>query len=107
MKRGEGDYTKIVEWRDVSPFRHSDPEGKFKMSRMVITTFVNEDDSIIPEVSEGLNAFAISFAKLNHLKIISAYHQIYSGMNNDFDIDQFVITPFGVRVLEFVDIDDC
>ncbi len=107
VEKGEGDYTKIVEWKDISPFCQSDPEGKFKMSNMVLTTFVNKDDSTIPEISEGINAYAISFAKLNQLKIISAYHQIYPGMNNDFDIDQFAITPFGVRILEFIDYDDC
>lgn len=77
------------------------------MSTMVLATFENEDGSVTPEISEGINALAISFAKLNRLKIISAYHQIYAGMNNDFDIDQFAITPFGVKILSFIDSEDC
>lgn len=73
---------------------------------MLLSTFENEDGSVTPEISEGINALAISYSKLNRLKIICAYHQIYSGMNNDFDIDQFTITPFGVKILEFIDCDD-
>lgn len=105
IEKGEGDYTKIVEWTDISPFHDSDPDGKFKMSDMLLATFKNEDGSVTPEISEGINALAISFAKLNRLKIINAYHQIYLGMNNDFDIDQFAITPFGIKILEFIDCD--
>ena len=104
IEKGEGDYTKIVEWKDISPFRHSDPDGKFKMSNMVLSTFENEDSSVTSEISDGINALAVSFSKLNELKIIHAYHQIYAGMNNDFDIDQFVITPFGVKIFEFIDL---
>mgnify|MGYP000091963937 FL=1 len=106
IEKGNGDYTKIVEWKDISPFRRSDPDGKFKMSNMVLSTFENEDGSVTPEISEGINALAISYSKLNRLKIICAYHQIYPGMNSDFDIDQFTITPFGVKILEFIDYDD-
>ena len=106
IEKGTGDYTKIVEWKDISPFRRSDPDGKFKMSNMVLSTFENEDGSVTPEISEGINALAISYSKLNRLKIICAYHQIYPGMNSDFDIDQFTITPFGVKILEFIDYDD-
>ena len=107
VEKKEGDYSKVVDWKDVSPFRQSDPEGTFKMSDMVLTTLVDEDDKIIPEFSEGINTLAISFSKLDRLKIISAYHKIYAGMNNDFDIDQFVITPLGKRIFEFVDCEDC
>lgn len=106
IEKGNGDYTKIVEWKDISPFCRSDPDGKFKMSNMVLSTFENEDGSVTPEISEGINALAISYSKLNRLKIICAYHQIYPGMNNDFDIDQFTITPFGVKIFEFIDCDD-
>lgn len=106
IEKGEGDYTKVVEWKDISPFRHSDPDGKFKMSNMVLSTFENEDGSFTPEISEGINALAISYSKLDRLKIICAYHQIYAGMNNDFDIDEFTITPFGVKILGFIDCDN-
>lgn len=106
IQKGNGDYTKVVEWSDISPFRHSDPEGKFKMSNMVLATFENEDGTVTPEVSEGINALAISFSKLDRLKIISAYHHIYSGMNNSFDIDQFAITPFGIKILGFIELDN-
>lgn len=105
LEKGDGDYTKIIEWSDISPFRRSDPEGKFKMSQMVLATFENEEGKVVPEVSEGLNSLAISFDKLNRLKIICAYHHIYSGLNNDFDIDQFAITPFGIKILGFIDLD--
>lgn len=106
VQKGGGDYTKIVEWNDVSPVRLSDPEGKFKMSDMVLAKFEREEGCEASDFSEALNALAISFSKLDQLKIISAYHQIYSGMNNNFDIDQFIITPFGVRIFGFIDLDD-
>lgn len=105
LEKANGDYTKIVEWSDISPFRRSDPKGKFKMSQMVMGTFENEEGKVVPEVSERLNSLAISFDKLNRLKIICAYHHIYPGMNNDFDIDQFAITPFGIRIFGFIDLD--
>lgn len=106
IQKGNSDYTKVVDWSDVSPFRLSDPEGKFKMSDMVLAKFEREEGCETPDFSEALNALAISFSKLDRLKIISAYHQIYSGMNNSFDIDQFLITPFGVRIFGFIDLDD-
>ena len=75
-----------------------------KMSSMVLTTVVSENDAPSKEVSAGLNSLAISFAKLDLLKVISAEHQVYIGMNNNFDIDQFVITPFGIQILGYIDI---
>jgi len=106
IEKGNGDYSKIIEWSDVSPFRQSDPEGKFKMSDMILSRFETEGSTVATEISDGINALSISFAKLDQLKIINAYHHIYSGLNNNFDIDQFVLTPFGIKILGFIDLDD-
>ncbi len=105
IEKGDGDYTKIIEWSDVSPFRHSDPQGSIKLSKMLVSTFENSDGSDATELSASLNSLAVSFSKLNKLNVICAYHQIYAGMNNDLDVDQFVITPFGVKILNFIDLD--
>lgn len=106
IEKGNNDYSKVIEWSDVSPFRQSDPEGKFKMSDMILSRFETENGTNATEISDGINTLAISFAKLDQLKVINAYHHIYSGLNNNFDIDQFVLTPFGIRILSFIDLDD-
>lgn len=106
IEKGNNDYSKVIEWSDVSPFRQSDPEGKFKMSDMILSRFETENGTTATEISDGINTLAISFAKLDQLKVINAYHHIYSGLNNSFDIDQFVLTPFGIRILSFIDLDD-
>lgn len=106
IEKGNNDYSKVIEWSDVSPFRQSDPEGKFKMSDMILSRFETENGTTATEISDRINTLAISFAKLDQLKVINAYHHIYSGLNNNFDIDQFVLTPFGIRILSFIDLDD-
>lgn len=109
VEKREDNYSEVIEWSDVCPLKSKDNEGKTKgtrLSSMVLTTLVDEDDTPYIEASASINSLAISFSKLNHLKVISAFYSIYSGMNTDFDIDQFTITPFGVKILDYIDIDN-
>lgn len=44
IEKGEGDYTEVVEWKDISPFRHSDPDGKFKFGTSCINVTCSRKD---------------------------------------------------------------
>jgi len=106
----DNDYTRVCEWTDFSPvLRKTSKEGeisRLRISDMEALTVVDENDNVNTGLTTEINAIAISYTKLSHVKVISKWYRTYTGMNTDTNIDQFLITPFGKQILEYIDLEN-